>query len=384
MMDTKTQHGYLVLADISGYTSYLTQVELDHAHEILSDLLECIVGRFKTLLTLSKLEGDAVFAYAPETRVPRGETLVELVEATYAAFRGRVEAAHRRTTCECRACQAIPTLDLKFFLHHGDYIVQDVAGIKELVGSDVNLAHRLMKNHVSEATGWKAYLLFTQPAREHLGLELENVHAQAETYEHLGDVQTFSLDLRPRFQAWIDARRIVVSEADAHVVTEREYPASPAVLWDWLNDPRLRATYAFEPVSFKPVFLPGGRSGVGAKTHCVHGKEAAMIETILDWRPFDYFTVDQVSGPFAETATFELSPTPDGGTRLRVLERGRLTSIGFLDRAITVFMVTRLVPTKKLLTLLGQRIAEHSHGEAGAGAVTARHPADGAQPATSH
>ena len=51
-METKTQHGYLVLADISGFTSYLVQVELDHAHEILTDLLEAIVGQFRTLLTV--------------------------------------------------------------------------------------------------------------------------------------------------------------------------------------------------------------------------------------------------------------------------------------------------------------------------------------------
>ena len=37
MADTK--HGYLVLADIGGYTGFLAQVELTHADEILTDLL---------------------------------------------------------------------------------------------------------------------------------------------------------------------------------------------------------------------------------------------------------------------------------------------------------------------------------------------------------
>ena len=62
----QTRHGYLVLADISGYTSYLAQVELEHAHEILTDLLETIVEKFKQILTVSKLEGDAVFANVDE------------------------------------------------------------------------------------------------------------------------------------------------------------------------------------------------------------------------------------------------------------------------------------------------------------------------------
>src|SRR5262245_941894 len=100
-MSTLTQHGYLVLADISGYTSYLAGVELDHAHEILTDLLTAIVNRFKTLLTISKLEGDAVFAYTPEAKLSRGETLLELVESTYGVFHDRIQSSHRQTTCQC-------------------------------------------------------------------------------------------------------------------------------------------------------------------------------------------------------------------------------------------------------------------------------------------
>src|SRR5436305_1767235 len=132
-----TQRGYLVLADIAGYTSYSAGVELDHAHDILTDLLEIIVEKFKLVLTISKLEGDAVFAYVATSKMERGETLLELVEATYTAFRDRREGVQRRTTCECNACRAIPTLDLKFFVHHGDFIVQNISGINELVGSDV-------------------------------------------------------------------------------------------------------------------------------------------------------------------------------------------------------------------------------------------------------
>ncbi len=55
---TETQHGYLLLADISGYTSYVASTELSHSQEILSELLECIIERFKPLITVSKIESD--------------------------------------------------------------------------------------------------------------------------------------------------------------------------------------------------------------------------------------------------------------------------------------------------------------------------------------
>src|SRR5262245_32594370 len=105
MSETGTQHGYLVLADISGYTSYVAKTELEHSQEIPSELLEVLVSQLTSLLTLSKLEGDAVFAYVSEHKVSRSETILELVEATYVAFKDRVINMNRRTTCTCNACR---------------------------------------------------------------------------------------------------------------------------------------------------------------------------------------------------------------------------------------------------------------------------------------
>lgn len=47
----ETQHGHLLLADISGYTSYVASTELTHSREILTELLETIIEKFKSLMT---------------------------------------------------------------------------------------------------------------------------------------------------------------------------------------------------------------------------------------------------------------------------------------------------------------------------------------------
>lgn len=318
-MDTKTHTGYLVLADISGYTSYLAGVELEHANGVLSDLLETIVTRFKSLLTIVKLEGDAVFAFAPEAKVPRGETLLELFESTYVAFCDRRAAAQRRTTCECNACRAIPKLDLKFIAHHGDYILQRVAGITELLGSDVNLVHRLLKNHVAAATGWRAYALFTAQSLPRMDLSPAGLgaHEQVETYEHLGAVTTYSLDLRPRYLASLEARRIFISPQEADFALASDLPVAPPVLWSWLNEPKRRARWEAHD-SVKAGARPGGRTGVGARNHCVHGKNL-IPEVILDWQPFEYFTVEQDVLGLKFLLTHRLEPLPTGGTRWHTL-----------------------------------------------------------------
>ena len=48
----------LVIADISGYTSYLAGVELDHAQDILADLMDTVVGSLRPAFRLAKLLGE--------------------------------------------------------------------------------------------------------------------------------------------------------------------------------------------------------------------------------------------------------------------------------------------------------------------------------------
>jgi hypothetical protein len=200
-MERKTQTGYLVLADISGYTSFVANTEIEHAHVVLSFLLEHLVDALSACLTISKLEGDAVFCYCEEGNFPQGKSLLGLIDNTYLTFRDKSQELWSQATCDCKACKAIPTLDLKFMVHHGDFIVQQVAGIKDLLGTDVNLIHRLAKNHVTESTGWQGYALFTTQGLDRAQMDKAAFTQQIEAYEHLGEVETYVMDMHVRYAA---------------------------------------------------------------------------------------------------------------------------------------------------------------------------------------
>jgi hypothetical protein len=317
-MGSVTQHGYLVIADISGYTSFVAKTELEHSHEILSELLGLLVEKIKPLMTLSKLEGDAVFAYAGQEKITRGETLLEFLESIYAAFRDRQTSMRRATSCTCLACQNIPSLDLKFIAHHGDYIVQHVGAMRELIGSDVNLIHRLTKNHVAEQTGWRAYLMLTEACLEHLDLNLENTHMQVEAYEHLGEVKTYNLDLHKRYDDIVSERQIFLTNETADLAFSVEFPVPPHVAWEWFQNPEKR-NLTMPAVHWSAGDRPFGRGGVGASNHCAHGG-GMSTEVTVDWHPFEYSTIesyDKGRKMFTETNRFE--PLPNGATRMQVL-----------------------------------------------------------------
>jgi len=347
-MNTTTQHGYLLLADISGYTSFVAGTELDHSHEILSDLLETIYTRIEKLMIIHRLEGDAVFAYAPEKLVARGETILEMIETTYAAFRDRQTDIKRSTTCTCRACQNIPILDLKFILHHGEYILQQVRGISELIGSDVNLIHRLAKNHVTQATGWRAYLMITEPCLIHLDLKLEAIHEQAESYEHLGEINTFNIDLHQRYNEIKEAQRSFISEQDADLLFSVDFPTPPPVTWEWLQDPQRRNLWSGD-VHWYSGDRPRGRTGNGASNHCAHGTSVST-EVTVDWRPFDYSTIDSYeNGKKKFSETVRLEPLPDGGTHVTDLARLHLPLPRWLRRMVARYVVIKQMKYDQLM-----------------------------------
>src|SRR5688572_12105398 len=127
-MLVRSERACLVIADISGYTGYLAGSELEHAQDVLADLVETVIGALRPVLKLAKLEGDAAFAYAPRREDARskidGSMLLDTVERCYFAFQRRLHNIRQATTCPCNACILIPNLNLKFLVHDGEVIRQ--------------------------------------------------------------------------------------------------------------------------------------------------------------------------------------------------------------------------------------------------------------------
>jgi hypothetical protein len=201
--------GPLLLADISGYTSFLQSVALAHqddafadgavpdAYAVMSNLLDGIVGRVVPPFTLSKLEGDAVFAYAPDAAaIPHGAAMLDCFAECYAEFRRRVGKARDFSTCWCDVCSRIDVLDLKFILHAGAYVIQEIAGRRELVGPEVVMAHRLLKTGAAELVGHGAYALITVAAAARFDIPTEAAVPIVETYEHYPPISAHVFPLR--------------------------------------------------------------------------------------------------------------------------------------------------------------------------------------------
>jgi hypothetical protein len=194
-MRPHAEDGVLVLADISGFTEFVTATELEHGPAMIAALLERVMERLAPPLEIQEVEGDAVFALGPDRTLDAPARVLDVFDEAFAAFKARQREFQADGSCECNACRRVGDLDLKIVVHHGRFLRHVVGGRRQVAGADVILAHQLLKNRL----GKRAYLLLTEAAREWMGLDAGRAELvpHVERYEHLGDVRCFVMDVAP-------------------------------------------------------------------------------------------------------------------------------------------------------------------------------------------
>lgn len=340
-----TQYGYFLIADITGYTSFLSKSELDHAQQTLTALLNLLIQHTKPPLIISRLAGDAVISYGLRDNFFQGQTFVELIEDIYVAFRRAIDLMVLNTTCNCNACANIKTLDLKFFLHYGAFGIQKLDSHNELVGADVIVIHRLLKNHVTERTGFRAYALYTDAAIRQLGLNdiCETMTPHIEEYEHLGEVKTWIQDMHPVWQAKKNAVEVSIPPEKIVFAVETEIALPLETVWDYLMQPEFRRVLIGSDRQ-EIVDRKRGRVAEGSVYMCYHG-EQFIRQTVISWKPFErVITQDLIPISFPNVTAYvgyQLSRT-EKGTRL-VQSVSKAVTGSFLGR----LMVDLVMPTKR-------------------------------------
>lgn len=183
----RTCLAFLVVVDISGYTRFITgrSLALEHAEQIVTDLLDSVLDQSRHPLILNKLEGDAALMYAEIDAADSqsGRDMLAQVRSFFPAFRERVAALSAfRKNCSCDACSNITALSLKAFVHAGEIVLKKVRQFDELAGEPVILLHRLMKNSVPS----KEYVMLTDAAAKHAALDLSALASHVEQVEGMG------------------------------------------------------------------------------------------------------------------------------------------------------------------------------------------------------
>ena len=311
-----TQTGYLLIADISGYTAYLTSTELEHANSILRSLMGCMIDELAEPMHFLRMEGDAVLAYSDSTDFPSGETFLGICENIYNAYTQRRMNIIQNTTCQCAACHNVKDLDLKIMAHHGSFEKLQIGPVTDISGSDVILVHQMAKTDVKDATGIDAYAMFSDAAAE--GMDVDTALTPYSTqFDHFGQVGMKVYDLAAAWDRFRESQdRYYLTEEDGIATVRWTFTFPRRVVWEALTAPEMKTLWM--GMLNVTVDRPTGRIGPGSGYHCAH-EAMDFYYWIRDWRPFDYFSTNSAHPSrdgisFTETYAFS---DVDQGTELR-------------------------------------------------------------------
>ncbi len=180
----------IFIPDISGYTKFITETETKHAKHIIIELLEVIIKADKLKMHVSEIEGDAVLFYLKGDPPELGE-LISQAKKMFLDFHTHLKIIQRDNVCQCGACRSAVNLTLKFVSHFGILEEVTIQNFSKIMGSDVILAHRLLKNNINDDEYLlitKAYLTTQNDSDAGLD-EWVKFHEHKESFDNFEEVQ---------------------------------------------------------------------------------------------------------------------------------------------------------------------------------------------------
>jgi hypothetical protein len=185
----------LLIADIGGYTDYMRshRMSLAHAEVNTARLLEKVIDAVPDF-ELIEIEGDAAFlAYQAD-----GLDSDAAVELTFRAATAMHREFHLErhyvatNLCPCASCTQANNLKLKFVAHVGEAATQTIRKRRKLVGIDVILVHRMLKNPVTVPE----YLLLSEELYTTSRATVPApAHEVAQDLEGIGPVRSYFVDV---------------------------------------------------------------------------------------------------------------------------------------------------------------------------------------------
>lgn len=264
--------GTFVLADIGGYTKFLTGVGITHAKETIEHLLNRLIERKDKRWKVANVMGDCVFFYS---ETPEGaENTFRLLRGLHEEFQDAQQDIASGSTCRCGACDRTEDLSLKFVVHAGEFEVQNIGGRKELIGQDIIVATRLLKNSVPV----REYAISTPAAGGLAEAAGATEHAGRDELESLGPMEYSYIDLGPVRDAYQKSKSFHVTPEMSGLTVSAEIDAPSHVVWDAVS--KLEKRKVWQVTISKMEHIQGAPDSVGEVHSCVHGNKKFVHATI--------------------------------------------------------------------------------------------------------
>lgn len=271
-----SDHSFFFIPDISGFTSFVKKVEVEHSHHIIAELLESIIDSNQLGLSVAEIEGDAVFFYQKD-KLPSGDQILQQVEKTYLDFHNHLKRYETQRICPCGACSSAVNLQIKFIADTGPLQMINIKGNEKPFGESVIRAHRLLKNSIPS----KEYILLTENLLDQTQFSRNDVGSilGKDTYDDLGIIPYQSIDLHFLQQKVTTPKQLPSEQLIAKPITYSiDISADKYKVFEWLTNMERRSLWNRDVNEFK--YKKGIVNQKGYQHVCVIGNQTIGFETV--------------------------------------------------------------------------------------------------------
>lgn len=189
----------IFIPDMNGFTGYISKTDIRVTKKVIPALLETIIDANEMDMSMAEIQGDAILFYKIG-EPPTPSQLVAQSKHIFHSFGQKLEELSKNFP---ETPISLPdSLGIKIVVHYGKIGLAKIRGNIKLIGQDVIIAHRLLKN----STEADEYLLMTEQYADQFSQEeLDKVFAFGELkvgqdeYPHIGTIKYQYASLKPLF-----------------------------------------------------------------------------------------------------------------------------------------------------------------------------------------
>lgn len=271
----------LFIPDITGFTEFVNETEIEHSQHIISELLENIIDNNHLNLEISEVEGDAVFFFKEED-VPDANKIYEQAKTMFLQFHSHLKLYESQRICECGACSTASKLSLKFIVHSGEVGFTNIKNNKKPFGADIILLHKLLKNDINLSE----YILFSDQylssSHEEMGTFLQGKFNDGHSsYEKIGLVKYQFISLMDLHELVPDPPAIILPvKMKNPAVKEHVFNLSLMESYEYISNFEWKKKWNLDSTEFK--YEAGKVNRIGTKHICVFKSGTAELESVTN------------------------------------------------------------------------------------------------------
>ncbi|MDP3468497.1 MAG: DUF2652 domain-containing protein [Daejeonella sp.] len=199
---------FFCVPDITGFTKFIATADINFTKNVIPALLRKLIECNILKMKIGEIEGDAIFFYKTG-RLPSVGKVAEQCKIIYQTFSDFIGSVEQSDPENYDLYLADSQLGLKIIIHYGHISTANIKGRIKLLGSDVIIAHKLLKNAIEDYN----YILLTDKylskIKDRQNLEQwfhwEKLRTGMEVYEYMGEVgyryitlddMTFMMDVK--------------------------------------------------------------------------------------------------------------------------------------------------------------------------------------------